>query len=83
MTARLAAGSSCFAFMTQLQTDPATTPIDDSTILWNTVRCSSRFASITIPRQRFDSAEQQAFCENLSCTAWHVLPVHRPLDTDQ
>jgi hypothetical protein len=36
-------------------------------------------ATIRIPKQEFDSAEQLAFCENLSFTPWHALPEHKPL----
>jgi hypothetical protein len=82
MKATLDSGSSCFVFMVQRETDPATMPIDDSTVLWS--EKSSPFvevASITIPEQRFDSAEQQDLCENLSYTPWHALPEHHPLGT--
>ena len=82
MTTSLAAGSSCFLFMVQRQTDPATMPIDDSTILWSEENSPFvEVASITIPPQRFDSLEQQDFCENLSYTPWHALPAHQPLGT--
>jgi hypothetical protein len=78
----LATVSSCFLFMVQRQTDPATMPIDDSTILWSeNLAPFVEVASITIPPQRFDSPEQQDFCENLSYTPWHALPVHQPLGT--
>jgi hypothetical protein len=82
MMATLDAGSSCFAFMVQRQTDAATMPIDDSTVEWS--EDSAPFvevATITIPQQRFDSTEQQDFCENLSYTPWHALPIHQPLGT--
>ncbi len=82
MTTTLAGGSSCFVFMVQRQTDPTTMPIDDSTVLWDEkLGPFVEVASITIPRQSFDSPEQQAFCENLSYTPWHALPVHEPLGT--
>lgn len=82
MRARLADGASCFSFMVQRQTDPAKMPIDDSTVLWSEELAPFvTVASITIPPQRFDSPEQQAFCENLSYTPWHALPVHQPLGT--
>lgn len=82
MEARLTAGSTCFAFMVQLQTDPATMPIDDSTVLWSEERAPFiEVASITILQQGFDSTQQQAFCDSLSFTPWHALPVHQPLGT--
>lgn len=82
MNTSLAAGSSCFLFMVQRQNDPATMPIENSTILWSEELAPFvEVASITIPPQRFDSPEQQAFCENPSYTPWHSLPVHQPLGT--
>jgi len=82
MKTSLAAGSSCFLFMVQRQGNPATMPIDDSTILWSEELAPFvEVASIAIQPQRFDSPEQQAFCENLSYTPWHALPVHQPLGT--
>ena len=38
-----------------------------------------KVATITIPKQIFDTPEQNEFCENLSFTPWHALPEHRPL----
>ncbi|MNP79407.1 hypothetical protein D3C76_1772420 [compost metagenome] len=36
-------------------------------------------ATIHIPKQNFDTPEQNKFCENLSFTPWHALPAHKPL----
>ncbi|KCZ12231.1 catalase domain protein, partial [Acinetobacter baumannii 42057_5] len=36
-------------------------------------------ATIHIPKQSFDTPEQNQFCENLSFTPWHALPEHKPL----
>ncbi len=80
MTRALASGPSCFSFAVQFQTDPRSMPIEDSTVLWSTEKSPFiTVASIDIPRQRFDSAAQQSFCENLSYTPWHSLPEHRPV----
>jgi hypothetical protein len=82
MISSLETGPSCFSFMIQRQTDADTMPIDDATVLWNERRAPFvKVASIIIPRQRFDSDEQQVFCENLSYTPWHSLPAHQPLGT--
>ncbi|MDQ9758332.1 hypothetical protein RFZ45_05205, partial [Acinetobacter baumannii] len=35
--------------------------------------------AIHIPKQSFDTPEQNQFCENLSFTPWHALPEHKPL----
>jgi hypothetical protein len=79
MADSLALGASCFSFMVQPQTDPAAMPVEDATVLWDE-RASPfvQVATIVIPAQRFESATQQAFCENLSYTPWHALPQHRP-----
>jgi hypothetical protein len=36
-------------------------------------------ATIVIPKQNFDTPEQNTFGENLSFNPWHSLPEHRPL----
>ncbi len=69
--------SASFDLLVQLQTDGETTPIEDSTIPWNSP--FHKVATLTIPPQRFDSVEQTEFCENLSFTPWHSLPEHQPL----
>ena len=71
---------SCFTFTVQPRTDAAAMPTDNSTVLWNEQRAPFLpVASVIIPAQRFESSEEQSFCENLSFTPWHTLPAHRPL----
>lgn len=80
MSARLKGGGACFEFLVQLRTEPSREPIEDPTIRWN--EKTSPFhpvATINIPAQRFESPQQQAFCENLSMNPWHSAPEHRPL----
>jgi hypothetical protein len=75
----LEARDACFRFTVQPQAD-ATMPVEDPTVLWDEARSPPiEVATIRIPRQRFDGAAQQAFCENLSFTPWHSLPEHRPI----
>ena len=38
-----------------------------------------KVGTILIPRQTFDTPEQNQFCENLSFNHWHALPEPRPL----
>ncbi|HEY4058328.1 MAG TPA: catalase family protein [Kofleriaceae bacterium] len=73
----LASGGACFDFYVQPQVDPRIQPIEDPSIEWKTPMV--KVATLTIPQQTFDSAEQTAACENLSFTPWHSLPEHRPL----
>jgi len=76
----LEAGEACFEFMVQLQVPEKNMLIEDPTVEW--MESDSPFiplARITIPSQIFDTAEQMAFCENLSFAPWHALPDHRPI----
>lgn len=69
-----------FDFFVQLQTDARKMPIEDATVHWDEDYSKPiKVATITIAPQKFDSPEQQKFCENLSFTVWHCLPEHRPL----
>jgi Catalase len=80
LAAHLAQGAAEFDFLIQLQTDPASMPIEDPTIIWpEDAAPFAPVARIVIPQQTFDSPEQHAFCENLSFTPWHSRPAHRPL----
>lgn len=54
--------------------------VEDSMTEWNEKAAPFyQVATIHIPKQNFDTAEQNKFCENLSFTPWHALPEHRPL----
>jgi Catalase len=72
-------GDGCMELMVQPRTsdnmsvEDAMTEWDEKDAPFHTV------ATITIPRQQFDTPEQNQFCENLSFTPWHALPEHRPL----
>ena len=76
----LAEAEARFEFMVQPRTDADAMPIEDPRIEWD--EAASPFvpvATLTIPRQDFDTAERDAFGENLSFTPWHCLEAHRPL----
>ena len=80
MSASLKSGGGCFEFLVQLRTDPSREPIEDPTIEWSEKKSPFReVATIDIPAQRFESPEQQKFCENLSMNPWHAVPEQRPL----
>jgi hypothetical protein len=69
-----------FDFLVQLQTDPVTMPVEDPSVEWpESVSPWRKVATLRIPPQLFESAEQVKFGENLSFTPWHALPEHRPL----
>jgi len=80
MVRRLAREDVEFDFAVQLQTDPASMPIEDPGRAWSEAASPFRkVATVRIPRQEFDSEAQRDFGENLSFTPWHCLPEHRPL----
>ena len=80
LSARLKEREARFDFLVQIQTDPVAMPVEDPTVPWDeTVSPFIKAATIRIPVQAFESAEQMNFGENLSFTPWHALAEHRPL----
>lgn len=80
LIARLAAGDATFDVCVQFQTDPETMPIEDAMVEWEEKDSPyQRVASIRIPKQRFDGAEQWQACEAMRFNPWHTLEPHRPL----
>lgn len=80
MVDTLSTGSACFNFYVQIYKNPDDTPIEDSTVVWKEeVSPLQKVATITIPRQNFNSPSQMTDCENLSFTPWHALHDHKPL----
>jgi hypothetical protein len=70
----------CMQFMVQLRKPDARMPIQDTTVVWSEKK--SPFvpvARIHIPKQQFDSAEQNEMCENLSFNVWHATKEIKPL----
>ena len=80
MKAQLRGGDACFQFMVQLRDADARMPIEDTTVAWSERR--SPFvpvAQIYVPRQDFDTPEQNELCENLAFNPWHGTTAHEPL----
>lgn len=77
----LETSDACMEFLIQ----PRTTSkmlVEDSMTEWKEDKAPFyQIATIHIPKQIFDTPEQNEFCENLSFTPWHALPEHRPLGT--
>jgi hypothetical protein len=72
-------GDACMEFLVQQRTSE-TMDVEDSRIEWKETQAPFyTVAMIRIPRQVFDTPEQNKFCENLSFTPWHALPEHKPL----
>lgn len=69
----------CMEFLIQPRTSDKLA-VEDSMTEWQEKQAPFyKVATIRIPKQVFDTAEQNKFCENLSFTPWHALPEHRPL----
>ncbi|MFT3908521.1 MAG: catalase family protein [Ferruginibacter sp.] len=66
-----------FHFMIQLQDDAVSMPIEDPTVEWKSPFI--KVATITIPKQIFNSAERNTMGENASYSPWHSLEAHQPL----
>ena len=73
----LGSASSCFTWAIQFWQSNSTTPIDDTTIQWNTP--FTPVASITIPKQTFMSPGQQTYCDYMSFNPALNIPAHAPV----
>lgn len=81
MQERLDQGAACFDFRVQTRPDDSFS-VEDVITEWD--QDAAPFvpvATITIPAQEFDTADQNATCEALSFNPWHALPEHKPLGT--
>jgi hypothetical protein len=80
MNDALARAEMWFDFYVQRYVDDRRTPIEDSKVEWKERDSPiEHVGKIIIPSQDVMSAEQAAFCENLSFSPWHGLAEHRPL----
>jgi len=81
MVSDLSRGDACYELQLQPRTDPASMPIEDASALWDESKAPFVDAAfVDIPKQTFDSAAQQKFCEeNLSFTPWHGTTDFRPV----
>ena len=69
----------CMEFLVQPRTSDSMN-VEDSMTEWKEAQAPFyNVATILIPRQHFDTAAQNQFCENLTFSPWHALPEHRPL----
>ena len=71
-------GSACMEFLVQPRTPSMS--VENSKEEWKESDAPFfKVATIEIPKQVFDSPQQNTFCEDLSFNPWHSLPDHRPL----
>ncbi len=66
-----------FDFYIQLQTDASKMLVEDPTIKWESPFI--KVATIRIPKQEFDTEEQNKAGGDASFSPWHSLVEHRPL----
>jgi hypothetical protein len=78
MNTHLDQAEACFKFNLHFQDSLKNMPIEDPTISWTDARVVHA-ATITIPKQQFDTDEQNKFCEDMAFSPWHGLPAHRPV----
>ena len=77
---RVAEAESTFDVMVQLQVDGQRTPIEDAMEEWSDrISPYQRVATLRIPPQRIDAAEQWQQCEQMRFNPWNALVAHRPL----
>jgi hypothetical protein len=70
------ANGACFDFQVQLRAGDM--PLDKQTVVWSeTVSVPQTVARVIVPMQ--EVADSDKACENMSFTAWHALPEHRPV----
>ena len=72
-------GDACMELLVQPRTSDSQS-VEDSMTEWPEADAPFyKVATLTIPKQDFDTPEQNEACENLSFTPWHSLPEHRPM----
>jgi len=80
MREHLSQGDATFDFCVQFQTDPEKMPIEDAMVEWREKDSPYRkVATIRIPSQAFESADQMNFAEKIAFNPWNALPEHQPL----
>jgi hypothetical protein len=80
MQDELSKREACFDFLVQRQVADKYMPVEDPTVKWKTSDSPfQKVATIHIPKQRFTTADDNTYCENLAMTPWHGLPEHRPV----
>ena len=69
-----------FDYAIQLQTDPHRMPIEDATVIWpEHLSPHQTVATLTIPPQAINPADQFQLADQLTYNPWHTLKEHRPL----
>lgn len=70
----------CMELMVQIRDPDARMPIEDTTVRWSEkVSPFVTVARLLIPRQDFDTPQQNRMCEDLSMNPWHAITAHKPI----
>ncbi len=70
----------CFTLYVQFQVDPAKTPIEHASYVWDEdLSPPVPVATIKMPPQSLDRPGLQDFCDSLSYSPWHGLQAHQPM----
>lgn len=79
MVETLSNGAACMDFLIQPRTGD-TMDVEDSVTEWPEADAPFyHVATLVIPPQDFNTAEQNTTCENRSFNPWNALPEHKPL----
>lgn len=69
----------CMQLYVQFQTDPRTTPVEDTSKIWEESESPIvPVAKIVMPPQTIDPANTPA-CDRLTFSPWHSIPAHKPM----
>ena len=69
-----------FDFAIQIRHAPTSTDVEDTNLQWRGRNDETvSLGRIEIPMQRFDMANQEMACEDISFNPWNCLQEHRPL----
>lgn len=80
LEARLKTGEARFRFMVQLQTDPATMPLDKATVSWSEAASPPiHVATLALPAQDTTARGQGNYGETLSFNPWRTIQAHEPV----
>lgn len=80
MVKQLASSDYQFDFCIQLQKNPKTMPIENPSKQWQEAESPFlKVATLTIPKQTFDTPKQNTLGRDMSFNPWHSLPAHAPL----
>ncbi|MET0790179.1 MAG: hypothetical protein ABW061_01545 [Polyangiaceae bacterium] len=73
-------GAAVFEFAVQVGKANGDFPLDDATVVWNEQVCPFQpLARLSIPLQKFDSAERMKLGEDISFNPWNGFDAHCPL----